>query len=405
MIPNRSHWAAVHFRNKQGGLRLAVGVAGGVTSEHANVQLVDDPLKPLEVTGKLAVSKAALAKCDTWWDQTMPTRLVDVASGGCAARVIIMQRLHEGDLSGRMIKDAGYTHLCLPMEYVPKYAPGSFARFPVDDNTPDDEQPRSCVVKGCAAQHRETLAPDDDGHCAPVDPRTEPDELLDPVRAPRATVERLKAELGARAAAAQLEQTPTPAEGAIFKRSMIKFYRKALLPKLDRQIQSWDMTFKATGSSYVCGQAWGQKAADVYLLGQRRDRWGLMDTCNQVRGMTIDFPKAYKKYIEAKANGPAVEDTLKSELSGITMVEPEGGKEARANAVEPMWDSGNVWLPHPEEAPWILIFIEELLGFPAVVNDDQVDCMSQALVKLRRHNLERLRAAMANAQSPGRRSQ
>jgi hypothetical protein len=94
MTPNKSQWAASHYRNKQGGLRLAVGVAGSVTSEHANVQIVDDPLKPLEVTGKMHVSKEALAKCDTWWDQTMPTRLVDKAVARVSARVIIMQRLH-----------------------------------------------------------------------------------------------------------------------------------------------------------------------------------------------------------------------------------------------------------------------------------------------------------------------
>lgn len=372
MTPNRAQWAATHFRNKQGGFRFAVGVTGGVTGEHANVQIVDDPIKPLEVTGKLAVTKTTLERCDTWWDQTMPTRLVDAAVARVAARIIIMQRLHEADLSGRMIKDAGYHHLCLPMEY----------------ETKSTRKGLPCVIKGCRAQHIED-----------TDPRTEDKELLEPNRKPREAVDKTKRELGSRGAASQFGQRPAPAEGAIFKRNGLRYYRKKDLPRLDRQIQSWDMTFKEAASSFVCGQAWGQAGADCYLLGQRREKWGMSKTCDQVKLMSLDFPKAYKKYVEAKANGPAVVDMLKKIVSGFELVEPEGGKEARANAVEPMWESGNVYLPHPEECPWVEEFVEEVLGFPAMKNDDQVDCMTQALVKLRRHSLERLRRAMENARN------
>jgi predicted phage terminase large subunit-like protein len=402
MTPNRSQWAAANYRNRQGGFRLAVGVAGGVTGEHGNVQLVDDPLKPLEVTGKLAVSKAALEKCDTWWDQTMPTRLVDAAVARVAARLIIMQRLHEADLAGRMLKDRGYVHLCLPMEYEPKYAPGSFGRFPELVGTED--APRPCVIDGCKAEHRIHLnEPDEDGEPLLVDPRTEPGELLVPDLKPRDAVERTKRELGSRGAAAQLEQRPTPAEGSIFKRSGIRHYRRAELPKLQRLIQSWDMNFKKTESgSFVVGQVWGQAGADCYLIYQFRDRVGFSATKAAVKATTVMYPKAHKKFVEAKANGDAVVDDLRNDISGFEMVEPEGGKEARANAVEDLWAGGNVWLPHTDEAPWVLEFIEEVTAFPGAATDDQVDCMTQALVKLRRNNLDRLRRAMGNADRMGR---
>ena len=156
------------------------------------------------------------------------------------------------------------------------------------------------------------------------------------------------------------------------------------------------MTFKEAGSSFVVGQVWGQFHADCYLLAQVRDRWGMTGTIDQVKLLTLRFPKAHKKLVEAKANGHAVVDTLKKTISGLTLVEPDGGKEARANAVEPIFDSGNVWLPHPEEEPWIEDYVDELLAFPAAKNDDQVDTTTQALHYLRRGNLNRLRAAMAN---------
>ncbi len=394
----KSQWAALHFRNKEGGFRYGVTVGSTPAGEHGNIHLVDDPIKPLDVSGGITTSKAALEKAWTWYSQTMSTRLVDKAAARVSARVLIMQRLHELDPVGHVLKEDGYVHLCLPMEYEPKFSPGSFARFPGDDEA------RACVIKGCKAEHRETLSePDDDGKPVAVDPRSEPGELLSPKLKPRSDVELKKRELGSRAAAAQLRQSPSPQEGSIFKASGLRFYRRADLPKLQRQIQSWDMTFKKTSDgSFVVGQTWGQHRADCYLLGQFRDRVGFAASKDAVEKMTLAYPKAHKKYVEAKANGNAVVDDLTNDISGFELVEPEGGKEARANAIEPMWESGNVWLPHKDEAPWIEEFVEELLAFPVGANDDQVDAMTQALVKLRRHSLERLRAAMSNAHRLGR---
>jgi len=122
----------------------------------------------------------------------------------------------------------------------------------------------------------------------------------------------------------------------------------------------------------------------------------MSDTCEQVKVLSMKWPQAHSKIVEDKANGPAVVDMLKKTLTGLRLVNPEGGKESRANSVEPMWESGNVWLPHPDEAPWVEDFKLELLAFPAAVNDDQVDAMSQALHHMRRNNLDRLRRAMEN---------
>jgi hypothetical protein len=49
--------------------------------------------------------------------------------------------------------------------------------------------------------------------------------------------------------------------------------------------------------------------------------------------MYAKWPKAHRKLVEDKANGTAVIETLRHEISGIIAVEPEGGKEARAHAV------------------------------------------------------------------------
>ena len=60
---------------------------------------------------------------------------------------------------------------------------------------------------------------------------------------------------------------------------------------------------------------------------------------------------------------------------------PQGGKIARAAAVSPLIEAGNVYLPHPQVAPWVDDFIEECAAFPNGAHDDQVDAMTQALLR------------------------
>lgn len=74
---------------------------------------------------------------------------------------------------------------------------------------------------------------------------------------------------------------------------------------------------------------------------------------------------------------------LRHELTGLIAVNPVGGKEARANAVSPQIEAGNVYLPDPHLSPWVDGFIEECAVFPNGPHDDQVDAMTQALVRLK----------------------
>lgn len=181
------------------------------------------------------------------------------------------------------------------------------------------------------------------------------------------------------------QQRPSAQEGGDIKRAWIKYYRKADLPvRFDEEIQSWDATFKDTAKSdYVVGQAWGRKAADCYLLHQVRDRMDIITTMEQILKMSIRFPNTFAKYVEDKANGPAIITMLQSKISGMIPVEPEGGKPARLVSVAPMFEGGNVYFPHPDEAPWVTDLVEELVTFGSAANDDQVDATSQALSKLR----------------------
>jgi len=323
------------FENDKTGYRLASSVGGAVTGEGGDRVVVDDPHNVREIPST-TVRQAVLE----WWDQAMSTRLNDPKTG---ARVIVMQRLHESDLSGHVLAQGGYDHLCLPAEY---------------------EGRRIVTSIGWS------------------DPRHETGELLWSDRFGPDELTTLKRSLGSYGAAGQLQQRPSPQEGGVFKRTWWRFYDR-LPERFDEIIQSWDMTFKkADDNDFVAGHVWGRIGADCYLLDRVHERMGFVETQRSVRALTAKWPTALTKLIEDKANGPAIIDSLGREIGGFIPVEPEGGKEARAAAVSPMVEAGNVWLPSPEIAPWVTEVIEESAAFPNAAHDDDVDAMSQALRRL-----------------------
>jgi predicted phage terminase large subunit-like protein len=132
----------------------------------------------------------------------------------------------------------------------------------------------------------------------------------------------------------------------------------------------------------VVGQVWLHRGADVFLLDQVRARMSFTETLRAVVALSARWPQASLKLIEDKANGPAVISSLARRVAGIVPVEPDGSKVARASAVAPFVESGNVWLPDPELAPWVMDFVEECASFPAGAHDDQVDTFSQAVNRL-----------------------
>jgi predicted phage terminase large subunit-like protein len=328
------------FSNTETGYRIATSTGGTATGEGGDRLVIDDPLKASDARSD-AIRKGA----NEWFDETWSTRLNDPVR---AAHVVIMQRLHEQDLTGHLLGRGEWEHLCLPAEYEPKHP-----------------------------------------FVWPDDPRTVEGESLDPVRLPPQRLEELKRDLGSYGFAGQLQQRPSPEEGGMFKRDWWQRWTVASLPpRWERVIASWDLAFKDSGaSSYVVGQVWGINGADRYLLGQVRARLEFTKTCDAIVALAAWRPDARAKLVEDKANGPAVMSALKRRVSGLIPVEPDGSKEARAAAVSPLVESGNVFLPAADVIPCpagyeptrVADFIEELANFPASSRNDQVDATSQAL--------------------------
>jgi len=351
-LSSQSEWQLAGY---DGGV-FSVGVGGGLTGRPVDLLIIDDPIKDR----KQADSEVYREAVWDWWTDVAATRL---APG--APVILILTRWHEDDLAGRLLA-AEDGHLWRVLR-IPAQA----------DHDPS---------KG------ETDSLD-----------REPGEFLESARG-RTTPqwEAIKVRSGSRSWNALYQGRPSSAEGDMLKRDWWKYYDTPLWSErpdgtrivhgTDEVIASWDLTFKGTeGTDMVVGQVWMRRGADAYLLDQVRARMDFTQTCHAFRLLSARWPQAVLKLVEDKANGPAVISALSRIVPGIIPEEPDGSKEARAAAVSPLIEAGNVWLPAPEleliegeSAPfaWVGDFIEECAGFPNGKHDDQVDALSQALKRL-----------------------
>lgn len=354
------HNLKTEFTNNHRGHMIATSVGGTATGKGGDVLGVDDPVNPKE-----AHSDALRVAANTWFDQTFYTRLDNKKTG---AIVVVMQRLHEQDLSGHLLQQGGWEHLKLPAE----------------------------------AKDRQTIV-------FPLSGRTverEPGDIIWPEREGPEELAQTKRALGTYGYAGQYDQDPAPAGGGILKRHWWRYWQPkgANLPPvpvrlpdgtielrqavdlpddLTDHLQSWDMAFKDTeNSAYVVGQVWAYRGADKFLLDQVRDKMDFVATEAAVQMLTAKWPQAIAKLIEDKANGPAIISRLQHKIPGIIAIPAGDSKESRTHAVAPEIEAGNVYIPHPAVWPWVDAFLHEASTFPASTYKDQVDAMTQALARL-----------------------
>ena len=334
----------MRFDNDKTGCRLSTSVGGIGTGEGGDRVVVDDPHRVSD-----AESRANRTNTLEWWDETMSSRCNDPKT---SARVIVMQRVHEKDLTGHVLHQGGYDHLCLPAEY---------------------EGSTKLTSIGWP------------------DPRTKIGELICERRYGPGELAELKLRLGSRAASAQLQQRPSPAEGAIFK---LKWFENtyADLPIFDRIATFWDTAVKANEESdeTACLTLGVTPAGDSYVLRLHHGKWETPD----VAAFLVKEATRYKSRFGKTYHGDYVED----KVSGSTLLQyicrtnrelvvrpinVESDKISRAHGVTPLCEAGRVLLPNTEKKPETKQWVDDLLAnittFPAAANDDITDVFVYAI--------------------------
>ncbi len=318
----------------RGGFRMATSVGGVLTGRGADVILIDDPLKPAD-----AMSESRRTGANAWFDGTLYSRLNDKTRGSI---VIVMQRLHEDDLVGHVLKTEGW-------EIV------SFPAIAENDETHEIEAPF-----GLKAFHRQA------------------GEALHAEREPLATLERIRATIGEANFAGQYQQRPAPAGGGMIREAWFPRFSEAERPAFERVIQSWDTANKPSElADYSVCTTWGLKGPNAYLLNVFRKKLAFPDLERAVIEQDAHFrPEVI--LIEDRASGTQlIHALIERGVSHATRYAPDGDKVMRLHAQTATIENGFVWLPR--EAPWLAEYLRELTLFPAGRHDDQVDSTAQAL--------------------------
>jgi predicted phage terminase large subunit-like protein len=327
--------AVQEFVTTAHGYRLATSVGGVLTGRGADLIIIDDPLKPEE-----ALSESQRRTVNEWYDNTLSSRLNDKRTG---AIILIMQRLHEDDLTGHVAAQEDWRTLSFP----------AIAE--------QSEEHIIETVFGFRCFSRQA------------------GEVLHPAREPRAILDQLRRTLGEYHFAGQYQQAPAPLGGGMIKAAWFRRYTPAELPQhFDQIVQSWDTANKVSElSDYSVCTTWGIKDRHLYLLHVLRQRLDYPDLKRAVREQW-QLHRASVVLIEDKASGTQlIQELVKEELSAVTSYNPEHDKLMRLYAQAAMIENGFVLLP--QDAPWLPEYLHELTVFPHGKYDDQADSTSQAL--------------------------
>lgn len=353
----RDQNAKTKFENTATGNREGRAFSS-MTGGRGDRVIIDDPHSV-----DTAESDTERASTVTTFREAIPDRLNDMQR---SAIVVIMQRLHEEDVAGTIVKlRLPYVHLNLPMEYEPE--------------------------QHCRTYRR-------DGTLLFEDPRSRDGELLFPERFPRVEVEGLKRSKGSYAYAGQYQQRPTAREGGLFRREWFtsRIIDRRLVPNVPmRRVRAWDFASSEVkpGKSpdWTAGPRMARHGTDFYIehMDRRRETAGRVQNAVKSYG-EVDPPGTVIRIPEdpGQAGKAQVESYVKA-LVGFTVkaVRPTGSKAVRATPFATQAEHGHIYIVNsgpPEEGldPWIEPLIDELTAFPNGAHDDQVDALADAFNEL-----------------------
>lgn len=359
----------LNFVNSASGFRIATSITS-LTGIRGDRVLIDDPHSV-----DSAASETQRESEVTTFLEAIPSRLNNPIS---SAIVVIMQRLHEEDVSGVIIdKKLGYDHIMLPMRYDPGRA------------------------------HPTKLGLED--------PRSVEGELLFPQRFPQDVVERDERAMGPYAAAGQFQQSPEPRGGGIIKRDWWRLWEASNYPPMDYIIASLDTAYTTkTENDPSAMTVWGvfsggnqtaqtsrvasrdgesistvertytQEHPRVMLMAAWQERLELHDLVEKVRD-TMRTYQVDKLLVENKAAGHSVAQEIRRVYGyddfAVQLVDPKAqDKMSRLYSIQHIFSEGLIYAP---DRSWSDVVINQVAQFPRGKHDDLVDTVSMGLRHLR----------------------
>ena len=324
----------VEFVTSRNGFFLASSVEGALTGRGADFIFVDDPIKPMD-----ALSDTKRERVNTWFNSTLLSRLDD-KQRGCI--VLLMQRLHPDDLAGTVQRRS--------TDWIPL-----------------------ALAAICESEERIQIGENQYyvRHTG---------EALHPEREPVDVLEQIRSQIGAELFAAQYQQAPMPAQGAVINQEWIHRYDQLPARTSSSQIiQSWDTASKEGElNDYSACVTLLYQAGKYYLVDVLRFRF----VYPILRERAITHARAHRANIilvEDTGSGTPLVAELKAQQLTAVGVQSQVNKKMRMAIQSEKFKNGTILLP--KQAPWLRDFEEELCAFPHSRHDDQIDALSQALAQ------------------------
>lgn len=330
------------WKTSSGGVFLARSSGGRVTGYGAGkvddfqdgrgfggCMLIDDPNKPDD-----AISDVKRNAVNRRWDETLKSRL----NSSKTPVIVIMQRLHEDDFCGMLMRDDEYKFERLILPAI------------IDEGT----------------DHERALWPEK--------------HSLEQLRAMRAKNSYMFS--------GQMQQNPTPLGGGIIKSAWFGYYD--VLPKIKYRAVFVDTAQKEKESNdFQVASLWGLgEDGNLYLIDMMRERF-------QAYELEVRIPAFWNKAksdkssplrfmgVEDKASGTQLIQNIRHKIRPaipLREIERSRSKLERVMDVQGYIESGYVKLPR--NASFLNDFIAECEAFTANdshPHDDQIDTMCDAI--------------------------
>lgn len=348
-----------YYINEHGGSRLSTTIRSGITANHFDDILVDDPQNPTNLH-QIDEAQTESAKARYVWDHVLPSRVVSMRT---SRRIVVMQRLAMTDLSQHILDQRRpIEHLMLPLHYDPD---------------------RACRL----------------------DWRTQRGELLAPERYTEEDLTLALGDTDPAALAAQYEQDPTASGAGIYRLEDFRSYGPGELPRRGLLAVSVDGATAgrpttrggASENSNWAVTAWLVSEGRYYLLAADAFKEDLDVVVGRIPAFVTQVLSGKKTgwvpddlIIERRSTGEGAGSFLKdADLGGLTIVyrDANESKTERAHAARLPIRQGRVFLPARvfDERGLALSYAEQILQreiktFPRGRTDDLIDSMNQCIL-------------------------
>ena len=284
------------------GHRYAAGVGGTITGFGGEYLIVDDPINALQA-GSLVIRDEA----NKWHDGTWSTRLNNQKTD---VMILIMQRLHNNDVTGHLLEQGGWEHLKIPLVAETDIV-YDFGRF------------------------KHTYAEGD---------------LLHEDRIGVKEVDSLKRTLGPYGYAGQYQQSPSPEGGGRFRRDWLEYYEKADKSLLNCYMMIDPANSKKESADYTVIIVIGLGQDDnIYILDILRDKLNPREREDAVFAMHRKYKPmdvVYEKY-GMQVDIDWIKDSMARRNYHFHMKEFGGriSKEERVGRLIPYFADHRIWFP------------------------------------------------------------